>query len=523
VGSADVVFLVLGLVIVQGGRQTMLDDPGLGWHLRNIDAMRAAGGWLTVDPFSQPRAGQPPDGAPWYSNQWLGELPLWLGERWAGLEGIAVVCALFLALLLSCLYRMLLRDGLPWPLAAFWTALAALGTACSWVARPNLFTLFFMLLTARVCEQFHLGRCSRKAALWLLPLFAVWANVHGGFVAGFTLLGAALAVEVALALLALDGGERRAARGRAFHLALLVGGTFAATLCNPYGFSLYPWLFQLLGDPYFMGLHHEWKSPDFHQTGSFRYELLLLVFPLLLAASKRRPTLVELALTIPWLHFALTGFRYVPVWVVLAVPVMARASAEVPWLQALAGRWGQAGEGKGLFAPWMGRLPWAWSAAIALAFLGWARWQEGRFARHKHDFIPVTALDRLLELHRERPQAVVFHGYDWGGYLTWHGWPGFRNWIDDRNEVQGKEHIEEYFSIVRADPGWEQKLDRAGVAFVCLHPGAPLALCLGEREGEGQRLAAVTGAGSLAVGDDWREVYRDRFAVIFERRQARSP
>jgi hypothetical protein len=515
--------MVLALVIIQAGRQTMLDDPGLGWHLRNIDAMRAEGGWLTIDPFSQPRPEQPPGGIPWYSNQWLGELPLWLGERWAGLEGIAVVSALLLALMLRCLYRMLLRDGLPWPLAVFWTALAGLGTACSWVARPNLFTLFFMLLTARVCEQFHLGKCSRKATLWLLPLFAVWANVHGGFVAGFTVLGATLAVEVALSFFALERGERRAARDRAGQMGLLLGGAFLATLCNPYGLSLYSWLFQLLGDPYFMGLHHEWKSPDFHQTGSFRYELLILLFPLLLAVSKRRPTLVELAVTLPWLHFALTGFRYVPVWVMLAVPVMARASAEVPWLQTLARRWRLGGEGKGLFAPFNGNVPWAWSAVIALAFLGWARWQEGRFARHKQDFIPVTALDRLLELHQGRPQAVVFHGYDWGGYLTWHGWPAFRNWIDDRNEVQGKDHIEDYFSIVRADPGWEQKLERARAEFVCIHPGAPLALSLSERAAEERRVATDTVSSHPGPPHGWREVYRDRFAVIFERRRPSPP
>ncbi len=41
--SADVVFLVLSLVMVQTARQNMLDDPGLGWHLRNVDAMRQQG------------------------------------------------------------------------------------------------------------------------------------------------------------------------------------------------------------------------------------------------------------------------------------------------------------------------------------------------------------------------------------------------------------------------------------------------------------------------------------------------
>src|SRR6266568_2476984 len=86
---ADVVFLVLTVGILLNARGGTLDDPGLGWHIRDIDAIQAQKGWLTEDPFSGPRAGQP-----WYTNQWLGDLLLWLGDRWGGLTGIAAVTAL---------------------------------------------------------------------------------------------------------------------------------------------------------------------------------------------------------------------------------------------------------------------------------------------------------------------------------------------------------------------------------------------------------------------------------------------
>ena len=66
----------------------------------------------------------------------------------------------------------------------------------------------------------------------------------------------------------------------------------------------------------------------------------------------------------------------------------------------------------------------------------------------------------------ERPR--IFHAYDWGGYLTWHGWPDILTWIDDRNEVQGKERIERYFAIIAAEPGWERWL--ADIDWVCIDP-----------------------------------------------------
>src|SRR5438046_505339 len=140
---ADFVFLILVLIIFQAARGKMLSDPGLGWHLRNIDAMISEGGWLHTDPFTQPRDGVVQE---WRTNQWLGELPFWLGERWAGKEGVAAVATLILAFTLRILYTMMLRDGLPWPFAVFWLCIAALACSCSWIARPNLFTMLFTIL-----------------------------------------------------------------------------------------------------------------------------------------------------------------------------------------------------------------------------------------------------------------------------------------------------------------------------------------------------------------------------------------
>jgi hypothetical protein len=496
-GGADAVFLVLCFVIFQSARGRMLSDPGLGWHLRNVDAMRAQGGWLTADPFSGPRAGQP-----WLTNQWLGELPLWLGERWAGLEGIAAVATLVLAFTFRCLYRMLLRDGLPWPAAALWTCLAALATSCSWVARPNLFTLLFVLLTARACEQLHAGRWTWRRALWLVPLFAVWANTHGGFVAGLLVLGFTLFLEAGQAALATDPAARVDARRRAGVFAGLLAGCFLATLVNPYGTRLYAWVFKLLGDSYFMELHHEWRSPLFHGKGAFQFESLILLFPLLMGVSKRRPNVVELGLSVLLLHFALTGLRFLPLWVLVATPLLARSSVEVPAVARLLRRLRESGQGGGLFAAAPARAPGGWSVIVAALLLLSSRPLEGRFASLLPEVVPAAALDRMVAEHRRRPDAVVFHSYDWGGYLTWRGWspdgPSLKTWIDDRNEVQGREHVEDYFAILAAEPGWDAKLDRAGVAFVCVHPGAPL-------------------AGRLAGRPGWEEIYRDDFAALFER------
>lgn len=492
-GIADAVFLFVMVVVLNNAAKGLLDDPGLGWHLRNIDAMRAEGGWLSLDPFTYPRGEAP---RPWFTNQWLGELPLYLGWKAAGLEGIALASAVVIAAVARTLYRILVADGLPWPVALFWTALGTLGTSCSWVARPNLFTVLFVLVTARVLSLYHEGRTSRRGTLWLLPLFAAWANTHGGYLAGFIVVALSLAGEGAIAVASFDGEARRAARDRAGHLLLLLGGLFLATLANPYGLHLYKNSLALLGDRYFMELHLEWKSPDFHAAGTMRYELLMLLFPAVLAASRRRVALPELLTAVAFLHLALTGFRYVALWVVVAVPMMARASVEVPYLIEAARRASlTVAEGSPFFTrPWSGR--WPWVVAAVLAGAAWAHFGAGGLKRQEQRrerlaetddrtrstvIVARNALDEFLEMteqwrerHGRRP--VVFHSYDWGGYLTWHGWrpggDGLLNWIDDRNEVQGKDRVEEYKTILAARPGWEALM--TDVDLVCVEAGAPL-------------------------------------------------
>src|SRR5262249_47831451 len=147
----ELLFLLVAILAVRSSRNVMLDDPGLGWHLRNVDAMIEQGGWLTTDPFTYSRGEAP---ARWLTNQWLGELPFWLGWKWAGLEGIAVATAVILAAMISWLYRSFLSDGVPWSVAFGWAILAAIGTSISWVARPNVFTIVFVALTARSCVLF---------------------------------------------------------------------------------------------------------------------------------------------------------------------------------------------------------------------------------------------------------------------------------------------------------------------------------------------------------------------------------
>ena len=83
--------------------------------------------------------------------------------------------------------------------------------------------------------------------------------------------------------------------------------------------------------------------------------------------------------------------------------------------------------------------------------------------------------------------------------MTWHGWPDFQVWIDDRNEVYGQAWYEEYFSVEKTKPGWEDTLTKWNPDWVIVYAERPLAYRLAERP------------------NDWKEVSRDHLVVLFRK------
>ncbi len=396
---------------------------------------------------------------------------------------------------------MLMRDGLPWSIALVWTLLGIAGTQCSWTVRPNIFTILFVLIAARVLERFSAGVLPRTRTWWLVPLFAVWANIHGGFIAGFILLGVGTMCEAARAIGGLSRDERASARSRAVHLAVLTGACGIATLANPYGIGLYRWVFLLLGEDYYMTLHLEWKSPDFRAAGGMRFEILMLLFPFLLGVSVRRPGLMELGLAVLLAAPGPDGFPLRR----LVGSGGCTADGPLEHCDSLSPRVGSplaAERARELFR----QAGQSQCLAVVVCLHGRAVHRGGsgergsgasRSAHHRDQ-----ALDRLLTMHREWKKQhghapVLFHSYDWGGYLTWHGWPEVLNWIDDRNEVQGKQHIQHHFALRDAEPGWEREIEPFDL--VCIETDAALTYRLAE------------------MPHRWHERYRDDYAVIFER------
>lgn len=470
--------LSLCLIIALTGPFARTGDPGVGWHLRTGELV-VKGVIPSTDPFLI--GGEERE---WISNQWLADAFLWSARQYGGWEmldylvvligGLAIVLTL-MRLSSTVLSVLAISIGLP--------VLLALGSV-QWIVRPVIFSFLGFSLLLILCHYRAMGRITSPQYLGgVAVLFAIWANVHPGFMLGFV----PLAGMVLASFWAPHREDLRTALG-----ALLLAGI--ATCINPYGYELHRSALGLVGDPFFMQLNSEWRPAEFRR---FPYIVLPCAIGLLLItpeALRNRPVFERFTVCV-LLILSLTARRYISFLVITLIPVVLIALHE--WVRRLlAGSTLRALTCDQELHPRLALKCWGWLAAL-FVFGGCISYQVRTVDEPGLDeHFPKAAVDFLAPSIESKR---IFHTPDWGGYLTWKFFPERVATIDDRNELNGKAAYERYLHIARTMPGWRTMLEEGSYTHILTAPDTTL-------------------AGALEGDAGWIEVFRDAKAVVFEGR-----
>ncbi len=160
----------------------LLNDSDTYWQI-------AVGQWI-LDHRAMPRVdvysfSMP--GEAWISSSWLAQVLYAASYNLAGWAGPVVVAAGGIAATFALLAHILERRVAP--TYAILVALAAVVLSMPhFLARPHVLVMPLMLAWAHGLMMASERR--QPPSLWLLPLIALWANLHGGFVFGLVLAGA---------------------------------------------------------------------------------------------------------------------------------------------------------------------------------------------------------------------------------------------------------------------------------------------------------------------------------------------
>jgi hypothetical protein len=465
------------LFTLGGSANGLLQDAAAGFHVRTGDWILAHGSVPYNDPFSFSKPN-----APWFAWEWLADI-LFSGIHSAmGLKGIILLACFTLAGTIWISLRHMSAIG-SHALATLFVMHALIGAgSVHFLARPHIFTLLFLagsfwLLDNERNEPSH-------RLYWLIPLAAVWANLHGGF-AGLIITLVVLAVGYLLE------GERNEAKRH----ALTAAGCLAAAVVNPYGLTLLGHMQQYLRAGWIREMVEEFQAPKLETPAGMYFEALLFCGVAVAGKLAWERRFAPALLIVAWGHAALLSVRHVPIFALLVAPYLAR---EITLLmrqaEAAYGRkslWAILNQIGDAHTPNLTRSSWlvpVLAAMLLVSDLGFT-WPTD-FPAAK---FPVRAIATHEQLLRSQQ---VFTLDSWGDYLVYRHYPGQRVFFDGRTDYYGEAMSRDYKALLDGHPGWRERLAKYNVDAVFLPEESPLVGHLKADDGW-EPLASVEGVAML--------------------------
>ena len=484
----DLVFAGLACLQVAAASVVLLNRDGdLPRHIAVGKVMLASHAVAREDFFSHTAYGQP-----FFAYEWLSQLIFAALYEAAGLDAVAAFTAVVIASAYALLAGFLIRRGVAVDLAILTVALAALVGMAHWAARPHAFSFAASAILVRLLEPGNRGRL-----LLFVPLFAVWANLHPGFLFGLGILGVVTFGDLAEAV----AGDDRAAWWRAarYHGAAL-GLAGAATLLNPFGVGLHMHSLGHLRNSEIIPYIAEFRSPDFHTAAGLVFLGTLLLVLAAVGARRSRLVAPTLLILLSTVALSLISLRYIALFGIVLLPLLALAVAEdwERWVpRALRGPGRTLASGDRLAR--RGGVA-ALTVIALLALTGFSGESQGRqyvATEFSNRAFPVDAVNFA------RTAGVggrLYNDYKWGGYIVL-TWPEQRVFIDGFADFYGTRIFQDHQRVAGLQPGWRDVLERWSVDLVLVRADASV-------------------AHELARDSAWRELYRDKVAVLLQRKAA---
>ncbi len=317
--------------------------------------------------------------------------------------------------------------------------------------RAQLFTLLFLTALFFLLE---LDRRGKRWWVWLwLPLFVVWANMHGGVVSGMGILavyGLAQTMESYLSTQSV-----RATFQRIWHL-LLVGLVTALLLnVNPYGWEYTPYLVRAvrMDRPLITEWSPLWKGASSAAILTFLISVAIAVYAVL--KSDRRAIFESIALALT-AYLAAKNLRhgslYAVSWICLVPPLL----ETTPFAHFV----GQL---------WKNRAPQLATIAIAISLVATGFAIQAKFwllrvpaeATAELRGAPIYPVGAVEFLSQQKFQGNLFVPFSAGAFVSWKLYPSVRVSIDSRYEVAYPPGaVEENVAFYRAQNDWRAVLNK---------------------------------------------------------------
>ncbi|MEZ6064974.1 MAG: hypothetical protein R3B90_04545 [Planctomycetaceae bacterium] len=445
-------------------------------------------------------------GVPWLDVAWLGKVAgLWVFDRFgvAGLQFLHAVPITFaFAVLAWAMYRQTRSTG--WTIAGLFL-FGAIDYQQLLIQRPQDFGLACFAITLVGGLRRVTGR-----SVWIgLPLmFAVWANIHGSFLVGLTVLATA-AVGGGLDVLWRTRDPIRAVRSsELWRPLLLLQLCAAAALLNPAGLRIYADAVRISANPN-LSVLLDWSPLTLRVPQGMAFAAGVVLLALVFRWSPRRLRTAEILLLVGFGCGTMWSVRMI-VWFGCVAGYLFGVHGAAAW-RAACGRGALPAppERRGLWTVATVGLVWIFFAYSPFGLQRIHGMPQGPdeaeyFVDNVVERTPLAAVEYLHEHADNLPAGLMYNSQEWGDFLLWAGPRKFQPFVSSHVHLIPKEVWDDYLEMY--DGGaFPEKFDRYGVNTVLVDTTNYMGLIR-----------------TLRDSDKWREVFQDPagLAVLFVRNSA---
>jgi hypothetical protein len=439
-------------------------DVDLWGHLKfGLDAIEAKQ-VIKIDPYSFMTQGQE-----WINHEWMAEVTFgtaWLAAQSLGLVIVKLLVGLVVA---AILYIYLARNTNEPVVSALLVLLSALVIETDIITvRPQIFTVLCFTLTMLVIIN---AEKQNYRWLWLLPpVFLVWVNFHGGFLAGWGILLAWTIVHLL---------THRSAWKNVLPPVLL---SSLATLVNPYGLRLVTFLLQTATLPR-MEIW-EWTAVTVFEPLGWLYlgMVTLSALAIINSTQKKSPALLVLYFIVVLLP--LIARRHLSLF---AIGILFLAGEEIvqlirlkihPWFQ------------KRTFPAWLAIFP----LFAAGTFILFALPRLNQVPILPEPPFPIQAVELMRASGVTGNLAVEF---SWGEYVIWHLSEQVKVSVDGRREtVYSPEVYQQNLNFLFGVFDWDEILRTYPIDLILISKMTPT-------------------FNLMEVQSGWTIVYEDEVSALF--------
>jgi hypothetical protein len=502
------------LVLMFAARAIISLDPDFGWRLRTGFIILKYGIPKTdIYSYTMPSF-------PWVDHAWLTDVLMASVYSVFGKIGLGV---LFSAIAVSSLvisisgqtntskwlnfwWRVKLKQQDIWFLGTpvFLLAISSIFTFSG--IRAQVITWFIFALFLKLIFDRNLWKRFRA---FIPLLFWVWANFHGGFIAG---LGVFWVVFVVRSFF------RKKVEGT--EILILLTSTLL-TFINPYGWGVYREVWSSVSDSSLRFEILEW------QPAFMSFDIPSLIFVVLstvfVTTYKKVFAVEELIVFYLVLFEGVSSIRHFPLFIIVATPMT---------ITAIRNFYESIQKNKLSVKRFLDMYSYFWLFCFLVSVTEVALSFKGAVYLSEESFYPR---DALVYIKNNVKDGNIFSDYAWGGYLIWQ-LPEKKVFLDGRMPSwswqeappgESNNAMKDYLNIIKGKEDYNEYFDKYGISWVLLPVEKPTGL-VGAMEkiftnkfNFLYKLFNIDETNFSLVekikSDGWKKVYEDKIALIYSK------